>query len=91
MGMAKMRCSVIIVDDIDRGGVFASLLGTMQLLDSDERARVKGFIINKFRGDVGLLKPGFDELEKLTGVPILGVVPWIDHSIDDEDSVAQLV
>jgi adenosylcobyric acid synthase len=90
MGMAKMAdASVIIVGDIDRGGVFASLLGTMQLLDSDERARVKGFIINKFRGDVGLLKPGFDELEKLTGVPILGVVPWIDHSIDDEDSVAQ--
>jgi len=90
MGMAKMAdAPVIIVGDIDRGGVFASLVGTMQLLDSDERARVKGFIINKFRGDVGLLKPGLDELEKITGVPVLGVVPWISHSIDDEDSVAQ--
>lgn len=90
MGMAKMAdAPVVIVGDIDRGGVFASLVGTMQLLDSDERARVKGFIINKFRGDVGLLKPGLDELEKLTGVPVLGVVPWINHSIDDEDSVAQ--
>lgn len=88
MGMAKMAdAPVIIVGDIDRGGVFASLVGTMHLLDPDERARVKGFIINKFRGDVDLLKPGLDELERITGVPVLGVVPWIDHSIDDEDGV----
>jgi adenosylcobyric acid synthase len=90
MGMAKMADSpVIIVGDIDRGGVFASLVGTMQLLDPDERARVKGFIINKFRGDVGLLKSGLDELENITGVPVLGVVPWIDHAIDDEDGVTE--
>jgi len=89
MGMAKMAdAPVVIVGDIDRGGVFASLVGTMQLLDTDERARVKGFIINKFRGDVGLLKPGLEELERLTGVPVLGVVPWIHHAIDDEDGVA---
>jgi adenosylcobyric acid synthase len=90
MGMAKMAdAPVLIVGDIDRGGVFASLVGTMQLLDPDERARVKGFIINKFRGDAGLLKPGLDELEKLAGVPVLGVVPWLDHAIDDEDGVAE--
>jgi adenosylcobyric acid synthase len=90
MGMAKMAdAPVIIVGDIDRGGVFASLVGTMQLLDPDERVRVKGFVINKFRGDIGLLKPGLCELTKITGVPVLGVVPWIDHAIDDEDGVAE--
>jgi len=90
MGMAKMAdAPVIIVGDIDRGGVFASLVGTMQLLDPDEHARVKGFIINKFRGDLGLLKPGLDELENITGVPVLGVVPWIEHTIDDEDGVTE--
>ncbi|MFP4242443.1 MAG: cobyric acid synthase [Chitinispirillaceae bacterium] len=89
MGMAKMAdAPVIIVGDIDRGGVFASLVGTMQLLEPDERARVKGFIINKFRGNVGLLEPGLDELERLTGVAVLGVVPWINHTIDDEDGVS---
>ena len=89
MGMAKMAdAPVVIVGDIDRGGVFASLVGTMQLLDPDERARVRGFIINKFRGNAALLKPGLDELESLTGVPVLGVVPWIHHAIDDEDGVA---
>lgn len=88
MGMARMAdAPVIIVGDIDRGGVFASLVGTMQLLDIDERARVKGFIINKFRGNVDLLKPGLDQLEALTNVPVLGVIPWIDHAIDDEDGV----
>ncbi|MDO5576446.1 MAG: cobyric acid synthase [Fibrobacter sp.] len=90
MGMAKMAdAPVVIVGDIDRGGVFASLVGTMQLLEPDERARVKGFIINKFRGDIGLLKPGLDKLEQITNVPVLGVVPWINHAIDDEDGVAE--
>lgn len=90
MGMAKIAdAPVIIVGDIDRGGVFASLVGTMMLLDQDEKERVKGFIINKFRGDVNLLKPGLDELEKLTGVPVLGVIPWINHSIDEEDGVTE--
>jgi len=79
---------VIIVGDIDRGGVFASLVGTMELLENDERARVKGFIINKFRGDAGLLKDGLEKLEEITSVPVLGVVPWIDHAIDEEDGVS---
>lgn len=88
MGMAAMAdAPVLLVGDIDCGGVFASLVGTMQLLDKEERARVKGFIINKFRGDVELLKPGLNQLEQLTRVPVLGVIPWIDHSIDDEDGV----
>jgi len=87
MGMAKMAdAPVVIVGDIDRGGVFASLVGTMQLLDPDERARVKGFIINKFRGNIELLKPGLDQLTTLTGVPVLGIVPWIYHAIDEEDA-----
>jgi len=90
MGMARMAdAPVVIVGDIDRGGVFASLVGTMQLLEPDERSRVKGFIINKFRGNVDLLKPGLDQLEALTGVPVLGVVPWIHHAIDDEDGVTE--
>jgi adenosylcobyric acid synthase len=90
MGMAKMAdAPVIIVGDIDRGGVFAALAGTMLLLDPDERARVKGFIINKFRGEMELLKSGLEQLEKITGIPVLGVVPWIDHVIDDEDGVTE--
>ena len=89
MGMAAMAdAPVLIVGDIDRGGVFASLAGTMQLLDENERERVKGFIINKFRGDAGLLEPGLRQIEELTGIPVLGVVPWIDHTIDDEDGVS---
>ncbi|KMQ49635.1 Cobyric acid synthase [Chitinispirillum alkaliphilum] len=90
MGMAEMAdAPVIIVGDIDRGGVFASLVGTIQLLEPHERKRVKGFIINKFRGDVDLLKPGLDQLTQLTGIPTLGVVPWIEHCIDDEDGVTE--
>ncbi len=90
MGMAEMAdAPVVIVGDIDRGGVFAALAGTMQLLDPDERRRVKGFVINKFRGDRGLLEPGLRKLEEITGVPVLGVVPWIEHCIDEEDGVSE--
>ncbi len=90
MGLAEMVDSpVILVGDIDRGGVFASLVGTMELLSSAEKQRVKGFIINKFRGDYELLKSGLDFLEDKTGLPVLGVVPYLkDIILPDEDGVA---
>ncbi|WP_019228169.1 cobyric acid synthase [Sedimentibacter sp. B4] len=90
MGMAKIADSpVIIVGDIDRGGVFASLAGTMLLFDDEEKERVKGFVINKFRGDVDLLTPGLKMLEDITNVEVLGVVPYIKVDIDDEDSLSE--
>lgn len=89
MGMAEISDSpVIIVGDIDRGGVFASLYGTVMLLTEEERKRVKGVIINKFRGDVEILKPGLKMLEDLIHMPVLGVVPYVDVKIEDEDSLA---
>lgn len=88
MGMAEIAdAPVILVADIDRGGVFASIAGTMLLLEEKERARVKGVIINKFRGTVDLLQSGIDMLEKIIKVPVLGVVPYSDLNIEDEDSV----
>ncbi len=90
MGMAKLADSpVFIVADIDRGGVFASLVGTMQLLEPEERARVKGVIINKFRGDISILQPGIEKLEEIIHVPVLGVVPYVSLDIDDEDSLTE--
>ncbi|MDF7681836.1 cobyric acid synthase [Enterobacteriaceae bacterium ESL0689] len=89
MGMAEMaRCPVLLVADIDRGGVFAAIYGTLALLQPDERARIKGVIINKFRGDVALLRPGIEQIEKLTGVSVLGVMPWLEIDLEDEDGVA---
>lgn len=90
MGLArKMNWPVLIVGDIDRGGVFASLYGTLTLLSMRDQRLIAGFIINKFRGDMGLLKPGLDVLEKKTGKRIYGVLPWrLNLWLDSEDSLA---
>ncbi|MBQ6912645.1 MAG: cobyric acid synthase, partial [Acidaminococcaceae bacterium] len=90
MGMAKMAKSpVLLVADIDRGGVFASIYGTLMLLEPEERTMVKGVIINKFRGDVSILKPGLDMLEEKTGIPVIGVLPMMNVDIEDEDSLSE--
>jgi adenosylcobyric acid synthase len=82
-------CKVVLVGDIDRGGVFAAFVGTMELLEPDERARVGAILVNKFRGDVSLLEPGLRFLEQRTGVPVLGVLPYVRQlRVADEDSAA---
>ena len=90
MGFAEaVDCPVIIVADIDRGGVFAHLLGTYELLSDSEKARVKGFVINRFRGDIELLNPGLDWLKERTGVPVLATIPFIPNlHIEAEDSLS---
>ncbi len=90
MGMAEIADSpVVLVSDIDKGGVFASIVGTIYLLNEEEKKRVKGVIINKFRGDIELLKPGLDMLEDIIKIPVLGVVPYIKMNLEDEDSVTE--
>lgn len=90
MDVAKAAdAPVLLVGDIDRGGVFAAFVGTIALLEPDERARVAAFVFNKFRGDPALLAPGFEILRERTGIPTLGVLPWLGElGIADEDSVA---
>ena len=89
MGLAEQaNAPVLLVGDIDRGGVFAQLVGTVELLEPHERARVSGFVLNKFRGDPSLLKSGLEMLTARTGIPVLGVLPYLDLDIDDEDSLA---
>lgn len=89
MGLAKaVGAPVLLLGDIDRGGVFAQLLGTQMLLEPDEQALLKGFIINKFRGDKTILDPGVSMLEERGGIPVVGVVPFMQLDIDDEDSLA---
>lgn len=91
MGMAKMAASpVLLVGNIDCGGVFAQLVGTHALLEDDERRMLKACVINKFRGDVTLLQPGLDELERRMGVPVAGVVPYTPLDLDDEDGFSAM-
>jgi adenosylcobyric acid synthase len=89
MGFAEaVDCPVILVADIDRGGVFAHIVGTLDCLSASERKRIVGFVINRFRGDIGLLEPGLDWLEEKTGKPVLGVLPYLHGMyLDAEDAV----
>ncbi len=89
MGLAELvDAPVLLVGDIDRGGVFAQLYGTIALLEPREQRRIKGTIVNKFRGDRAILQPGIDILEKICGVPVAGVIPYTHVDIDDEDSLS---
>src|SRR3954462_6857003 len=90
MGLARAAdLPVVLVGDIDRGGVFASLYGSLALLEPDDQALVAGFVINKFRGDDTILAPGLEQLHALTGRPTLGVLPWMEGMwLDAEDSLA---
>lgn len=90
MYMAKLaKAPVLLVGDIDRGGVFASIVGTMQLFEPEERELVKGILINKFRGDRSILQPGLDQLSEIIQKPVAGVIPYMHLDIDDEDSLTE--
>lgn len=89
MGLAKMvKAPVLLAGDIDRGGVFAALYGTVKLLEPDEQKLIKGLVINKFRGDVSILEPGLKMIEEKTGIPVVGVIPMEKIDLDDEDSLS---
>jgi adenosylcobyric acid synthase len=91
MRVAKyLNAPTLLVVDIDRGGAFAHIIGTLELLDPDERALIKGIVINKFRGQRSLLQSGIDWVQERTGIPVVGVIPWIDHSLPAEDSLSLL-
>ena len=88
MGIAKKTSiPVILITDIDRGGSFASIVGTLQLLDKKYQKLVKGFVFNKFRGDLNLLKPGFRKIKQITGKPVFGTIPMAKFSLPEEDSL----
>lgn len=90
MGMAKMaKAPVLLAGDIDRGGVFAQLYGTVELLEEDERKMIKGLIINKFRGDKSILDPGVAMLEEKCKIPVVGVAPYMNIQVEDEDSLTE--
>lgn len=83
----RAKACVLLVSDIDRGGSFASLAGTMALMTDKHRSLVQGYILNKFRGDVGILEPGFKKIRKITGVPVIGTVPFVRPGLPEEDSL----
>jgi len=83
----KIKSSVLLVTDIDRGGSFASIVGTLALLDKKHQELIKGFVINKFRGDVKILKPGFKKIKEKTKKPVLGTIPMFDFDLPEEDSL----
>ncbi|WP_128426780.1 cobyric acid synthase [Gudongella oleilytica] len=88
MGMARIAdAPVLLVTDIDRGGSFAAVYGTVMLLENEDRRRIKGIVFNKFRGDRSLLEPGIEMLEKLIDIPVVGIIPYIDLNIADEDTL----
>lgn len=90
MGMAKLvDAPVLLVADIDRGGVFAQLYGTVELLEADEKERIQGFIINKFRGDKSILDPGIEMIEQKCNIPVVGVAPYLHIDLEDEDSLSE--
>ncbi len=85
-----LEAPTILIADIDRGGVFAHIVGTLELLEPEERSLIKGIVINKFRGQRSILQPGIDWLEERTGIPVIGVIPWIDEAFPAEDSLSLL-
>ncbi len=92
MGMAEMAdAPAILAGDIDRGGVFAQLIGTVMLLEEAERQRIKGLVINKFRGDIKILRPGLKMLEERAGIPVIGVIPYLKLNLEEEDSLADRI
>ena len=91
MRVAKyLNAPTVLIADIDRGGVFAHIVGTLELLEPEERALIRGFVINKFRGQKSLLDSGLDWLEARTGIPVVGVIPWVDQMFPSEDSLSLL-
>jgi adenosylcobyric acid synthase len=91
MRVAKhLNASTVLIVDIDRGGAFAHVVGTLELLDPEERSLIKGIVINKFRGQRSLLQSGIEWLEEYTGIPVLGVIPWLDMAFPAEDSLSLL-